>query len=379
MKKIGVFLLCLCMCILPVKAETLNLAPSSGAMILMEASTRQVINGVNEQEKMYPASTTKIMSMILLFEAINSKKISFDDMVTTSAYAASMGGSQIYLEENEQMSVHDMFKSVAIGSANDCIVALGEYIAGTNDEFVKMMNEKAKELKLVNTHFANATGLHDDNHYTCALDLATMAAYLIEIGGDKLLETTSTVETYVREDTDKKFWLVNTNKLLNAYSGIDGLKTGYTKEAGYCLVATAQRDGLRLIGVVLKEPTPKQRNSEMAQVLDYGFNLYESRYVYHQGDLVTTLEVNDSEIKETSLYAKNDITYISKKGEAYEPSYNIRILKNQAPLFTNETVAMLDLHSEDGKVQSYDLVILEDIPKLKFSQKVIRDFQKMWQ
>lgn len=379
MKKIGIMLLCLCMCLIPVKAETLNLAPNSGAMILMEASTRQVINGVNEQEKMYPASTTKIMSMILLFEALNSKKISFEDRVTTSAYAASMGGSQIYLEENEQMSVYDMFKSVAIGSANDCIVALGEYIAGTNDEFVKMMNEKAKELKLVNTHFANATGLHDDNHYTCAYDLAMMAAYLIEIGGDKLLETTSTVETYVREDTDKKFWLVNTNKLLNAYSGLDGLKTGYTKEAGYCLVATAKRDGLRMIGVVLKEPTPKQRNSEMAQVLDYGFNLYESRYVYHQGDLVTTLEVNDSEIKETNLYAKNDITYISKKGEANEPSYNIRILKNQAPLFNNETVAMLDLNSEDGKVQSFDLIILEDIPKLKFSQKVIRDFQKMWQ
>lgn len=379
MKKLGIFLLCLIVCIIPVNAEGINLAPNSGSMILIEASTGRIINALNEQEKMYPASTTKIMSMILLFEAINSKKITFDDMVTTSSYAASMGGSQIYLEENEQMSVHDMFKAVAIGSANDCIVALGEYIAGTNDEFIKMMNDKAKELKLLNTNFMNATGLHDDNHYTCAYDLGIMAAYLISIGGEELLKTTSTVEAYVREDSEEKFWLVNTNKLLNGYSGIDGLKTGYTKEAGYCLVATAKRDGLRLIGVVLNEPTPKQRNSEMAQVLDYGFNLYESRYVYRKGDIVTTLEVIDSEIKETNLYAKEDITYISKKGDAYEPSYNIHILKNQAPLFMNETAARLDLDNADGKTQSYDLVVLEDIPKLKFSQKMIRDFQRMWQ
>lgn len=362
-----------------VEAETLDLAPNSEASILIEAGTREVINAKKEQEKMYPASTTKIMSMILLFEAINTGKISFDDMVTTSAYAAGMGGSQVYLEENETMSVRDMFHCIAIGSANDATVAIGEFIAGTNDEFVRMMNDKAKELKLLNTHFANATGLHDDNHYTCAYDLAMMAAYLIEIGGDTLLEVTSTVEDYVREDTDKKFWLVNTNKLLNTYDGIDGLKTGYTKEAGYCLVGTAKRDGLRMIAVVLKEPTPKQRNSEVTQMLDYGFNLYESHYVYHQGDLVTQLEVFDSEVKETGLYAKTDIVQIVKKGENSDPSYNIKIIKNQAPIMANETVALLELKDRQGGSKDYELIVLEEIPKLKFTQKVLRDFQNMWQ
>ena len=379
MKKLAVMILVCCLCVLPVKAETLNLAMNSGASILIEASTRQVINGTNEQEKMFPASTTKIMSMILLFEALNDNRIHFEDIVTTSSYAASMGGSQIYLEENEQMSVKDMFSAVAIGSANDCIVALGEFIAGTNEAFIKMMNDKAKELNLVNTHFMNATGLHDDEHYTCAYDLAIMAAYLIEIGGETLLETTSTVETYVREDTDKKFWLVNTNKLLNAYSGMDGLKTGYTKEAGYCLVATAKRDNLRMIAVVLKEPTPKQRNAEIAQALDYGFNLYECKYIYKKGDIVTTLEVFDSTIKETPLHAKEDITYISKKGEDTPPSYTIQIIKNQAPIYPQETTATLELLDTQGSKQSFELMVNEDIPKLQFNQKIMRDFQRMWQ
>lgn len=211
---ICLFVMLLCMAPQVVYAEDLNLAPNASSSLLMEASTKQVLYSRQENEKLFPASTTKIMTMILMFEAIQKGTLKWDDVLTCSAYAASMGGSQVYLEEGEQMSVSDLFKAISIASANDACVMIGERIAGTNDGFVKMMNEKAKELNLVNTHFMNATGLHDDNHYTCALDLALMAAYLIEIGNDKLFATTSLYDSYIRENSAQKFWLVNTNKVV---------------------------------------------------------------------------------------------------------------------------------------------------------------------
>lgn len=376
MKKIITILLVFLCTLNCVKAD--DLASGSGAYILIEANSKEVIASKNEKEKMYPASTTKIMSLILLFEALNKQTIHLDDQVTTSAYAASMGGSQVYLEENEVMNVETLLRCIAIGSANDATVALGEYIAGSNQKFVEMMNEKAKELDLVNTHFVNATGLHDDQHYSCAYDLAMMAAYLIEIGQNTLLQVTSLVESYIREDTDKKFWLVNTNKLLRSYDGLDGLKTGYTKEAGYCLVATAKKNAMRMISVVLKEPTPKQRNQEASQLLDYGFHLYESKYVYHQGDLVTMMEVKDSLIKETGLYAKEDITYVTKKSEDLGPEYTIAIFKNKAPIENGETVAYLKLN-QNGNVTNHDLIVKEEVAKLAFTSKLYRDFVIMWQ
>ena len=237
-----------------------NLASGAESAILIDANSQQVLYHKNETKRLYPASTTKIMTMILLFEAIKEKRINWNDTLSCSAYAASMGGSQIYLEENEKMSVNELFKCVAIASANDASVLIGEGIAGSHQEFVKMMNEKAKQLKLVNTHFKNCTGLHDVEHYTCAKDLATMGAYLIKIGGKKLFSVTSLYDSYIREKNHQKFWLVNTNKLLKQYQGVDGLKTGYTKEAGYCIVTTCKKDNLRLIGVLMNEDKPHQEN-----------------------------------------------------------------------------------------------------------------------
>ena len=379
MKKIIIVLIVLSMSFIKVNGQSLDLAPNATASILIEANSKQILNAKNETEKLFPASTTKIMTMILMFEAIHSGQISFEDQITTSSYASSMGGSQVYLEENETMSLHEMFKCMAIGSANDATVAIGECIAGTNDAFVKMMNDKAKELKLVNTQFKNATGLHDPEHYSCAYDLAMMAAYLIEIGGDELLEVTSTYDTYIRENTDQKFWLVNTNKLLNAYTGLDGLKTGYTKEAGYCLVTTAKKDDLRIIGVVMQESDPKSRNKEMCQMLDYGFNLYENKVVYKKGDLVTQIDVYNSEIKTTGVYAKEDISYLVKKGEDQGPSYKIRILKNTAPFVSGEIVGQLDVMNEETVVFSSDLIVNENIAALTFVQKTVINIQRMFQ
>lgn len=373
----------LCLCIISmmifsvinVHAEELNLAPNAASALLMEASTCQVLYSSKESERLYPASTTKIMTMILMFEAIQKGTLKWDDILTCSTYAASMGGSQIYLEEGEQMSVTDLFKAISIASANDACVMLGERIAGTNDAFVQMMNEKAKELNLVNTHFTNATGLHDDDHYTCALDLGLMAAYLIEIGGDTLFETTSLYDSYIREDSDQKFWLVNTNKLLKSYDGCDGLKTGYTKEAGYCIVSTAKRNGLRLIAVVMKESEPKVRNQEVSQLLDYGFSLYESVTLFKQGDVIETVPITDAKEDYVEIVCKEDVVYVKDKSEEDRVTYVMNYTDLVPPFYQDETIGYILLMRDDVNIASFEVASNKDIAALSLAEKVYRYFQ----
>lgn len=373
-------LICLCVFVLclqitSVHGEELKLAPNASASLLMEASSRQVLYSNHEKEKLFPASTTKIMTMILLFEAIEKGSLKWDEELTCSAYAASMGGSQIYLEEGEKMSVADLFKAISIASANDACVMIGERIAGTNDNFVKMMNEKAKELKLVNTHFVNPTGLHDDNHYTCALDLGTMAAYLIEIGGERLLQTTSLYDSYIREDTAHKFWLVNTNKLLKSYQGADGLKTGYTKEAGYCIVSTAKRNGLRLIAIVLKESDPKVRNQEVSQLLDYGFSLYENITLFQKNDVIEKVNIDNARVSQVEIIAKDDIQYVQDKNDTTKVTYQMNYTNLVPPLKKGEVVGHLLLMRGDVNIGSFDVTVKTDVEALSFVEKVVNQLK----
>lgn len=374
-RKIMLCLLCTLCLIVPVKAEELKLTPNAGASILIEANSREVLYKKNEKEKMYPASTTKIMTMILMFEAIENGSLKWDDILTCSAYASSMGGSQVYLEEGERMSVEDLFKSIAIASANDACVMVGERIAGSCDHFVDMMNEKAKKLNLVNTHFMNPTGLHDDNHYTCAYDLSIMAAYLIEIGSDKLFSVTSLYDSYIREDSAQKFWLVNTNKLLKSYEGNDGLKTGYTSEAGYCIVSTAKRDGLRLIGVVLKEEQPKVRNEEVSQLLDYGFSLYESMKMYSSLDIVDKIEIENSREKEMNVVVKEDISYVQNRSQDSKVEVNFEYGTLIPPLSTEDVIGHLALYRDGENIASYPLYLESEVHALSFSEKFYNYFK----
>ena len=203
-----------------VKADEIDLNATSA--VLMEPISKEVIYSKNPHEKLYPASMTKMMGLYLILEAVDNNKISFDDEVIVSSYASSMGGTQIFLEENERMSLNDLFKSVAINSANDAIVAMGEYLASSNEKFVEMMNQKAQEFNMKDTHFVNATGFDDPNHYTSAYDMALLGSHLVEFN-EKILKYTSMQEGYVRENTQEPFWLVNTNKLLKYYEGLDGL------------------------------------------------------------------------------------------------------------------------------------------------------------
>lgn len=378
-KKILIFLLIISL--LPItnlQAIENDITPNASGAILIDADSKQILYDKNADKKLFPASTTKIMTMIIMFEAINNKKISFDDQVTTSKYAASMGGSQVYLEEGENMSLEDMFKSIAIASANDASVAVSEYIAGSTNKFVEMMNQKAKELNLKNTHFENVTGLHDNNHYTCPYDLAMMASYLIKIGGNKLLSVTSLYDSYIREDTKQSFWLVNTNKLLKLYDGVDGLKTGYTKEAGYCLVTTAKRDGQRLVGVVMKESEPKKRNEEMCNLLDYGFNNYKREIIYKKDSIIEKHVVDKMDNLTINVVCKEDIAYI--KAKANDQKYTTKIVykDNLLPVKKGDIVATLTVLCDDKEITSYNLYSDNDVEKATYFSKLIKTFKLLF-
>ncbi|MDQ0655308.1 D-alanyl-D-alanine carboxypeptidase (penicillin-binding protein 5/6) [Paenibacillus sp. W2I17] len=285
----------------PKGAGAADLAPSARSAILMDADTGTVIYEKNSHDQLPPASITKIMTMLLTIEAIDSGKLKLTDKVRASEYAASMGGSQIFLEPGEEMTVDDMLKGIAMASGNDASVAMAEKIAGSEEAFVQLMNERAKELGMKDTHFANCNGLPVDNHYSSAHDIAVMSRELLKHSG--ITKYTGAYQDYLRKDTEKPFWLVNTNKLVRFYQGADGLKTGYTSEAKFCLSATASKDGLRVVSVVLGEPNTKTRNSEVSSMFDYAFSQYTMKALYKAGDLLGSLKIEKGEVAELPLNA----------------------------------------------------------------------------
>ncbi|WP_278928696.1 D-alanyl-D-alanine carboxypeptidase family protein [Thomasclavelia cocleata] len=376
-----IFITLIVVCLLPitnVKALDNDVTPNARAAILIEANSKQVLYDKNSSEKLYPASTTKIMTMILMFEAIRDKKLSFEDKITTSKYAASMGGSQVYLEQGESMSLKDMFKSIAIASANDASVAVAEHIAGNIDKFVTMMNDKAKELNLKNTHFKNATGLHDDDHYTCAHDLALMAAYLIQIGGEDLLNVTSLYDSYIREDTKQSFWLVNTNKLLKLYDGVDGLKTGYTKEAGYCLVTTVKRNNQRIIGVLMKESAPKTRNEEMCSMLDYGFNNYKQEIIFKKDTVIEKHVIDKMENLTIDVKCKQDVAFTTAKNSNDKYTTEIIYKDDLLPIKKGDVVGTLIVTIDGKEAGSYELYSDNDANKATYFSKLFKTFKSLF-
>ena len=275
MKRVGLIVtICLLITMLPVRAGAVDLNVTGKSALLMDMATGTVLYEKNSHEKLAPASVTKVMTMLLIMEAIDSGKIKWDDMVITSEAAAAKGGSQIYLKVGESMTVSDMVKSIAVSSANDCACAMAEHIAGSEAAFVEKMNQRAKELGMNDTNFVNCTGLDDDesakNHLTSAYDIAIMSRELMQNHPDIQKFTTIWMDT-VRGGA---FGLANTNKLVRFYPGVTGLKTGFTSSAGYCLSATAQRDGLGLIAVVMGAETSQERFSACKSMLDYGFANY---------------------------------------------------------------------------------------------------------
>ena len=359
--------------------ENIGLAPQAGSAYVFEYNSEKVVFAKNENEKLFPASMTKMMGLLLIYEQLHAGKLSFDDMVVTSANAASMGGSQVYLEENETMSVRDLVESICIASANDAMVAMAEKIGGSHEHFVEMMNTKAKQLKMTNTHFVNATGLHDENHYTTAKDMGILAKALLAEGQDDLLAITSTYDAYIREDSEQPFWLVNTNKLLRQYPGVDGLKSGYTSQAKSCITITAKKDGVRLIAVVMKEPDSKTRNQEIMQLLDYGFQKFNVKTLYKKGQEVGNVFINNAKVKEVSVYAKQDISLVyENENDVKVTKEEIILTKQKAPYKKGEVIAKLQLQLQDGSLLTSDLYIEEDIEAIQYVDVFMQTLQKIF-
>ena len=375
MKKILVLLCVSFLFIFNVKAEELStLAESSKSAILLEPTTGEIIYEKNTHEKLPPASMTKIMSMLLIMESIENGIIDWKDMITVSENASSMGGSQILLETGEKMSVEDLFKGIAIASGNDAVVALAEAIAGTEEMFVKMMNDKSKELGLKNTNFKNPHGLDAANHYSTAYDMAIIAKELIK--HEKVLEYTSIYETYLRENLPTKIWLVNTNKLVRFYEGLDGLKTGFTNEAGYCLTFTAKKNNMRLLGVVMGEPDSTTRNSEVKEMLDYGFAQYEVETMLSTKSILDTKEVDKGKKRYVDLVPTENINFLNKKSEGKRnASYEVKIDNLKAPLKVGDKVGTLIIKEDNNKTRNVDITVSENIESANIIELFIRHLE----
>lgn len=345
-----------------VKASNLNLAENAKSAILIDASTGNIIYEKNAHEKLAPASMTKMMSMLLIMEAIDRGELKWNQMITASENASSMGGSQILLETGEKMSVKDLFKGIAVASGNDAVVALSEAIAGTEDEFVKRMNQRAKELGLQDTNFKNPHGLDTANHYSSAYDMSLIAKELVK--HEKVLEFTSIYEDYLREGQKNKVWLVNTNKLVRFYDGLDGLKTGYTKEAGYCLTSTAKRGDTRFITVVMGEPDTKTRNSETTSMLDYAFSQYESEKIFSKDNAVGTVRVDLGKTETVKLFPMEDVSVLNKKSENKKnANYELKVNHLSAPIKKGEKVGELILKVEGEKNRTIPLTVQNKVAK----------------
>ena len=373
MKKIVVFIfLFILIPMRYVKADELNLAENAKAAIIIEASSGKILWEKNAHEKLAPASMTKIMSMLLIMENIENGNLSWDEKITASLNASSMGGSQIFLEPGEKMTVKDLLKGIAIGSGNDATVAMAERIAGTESKFVEMMNSKAKELGLKNTNFKDSTGLDAENHYSSAYDMAIMAKELIK--HKKILEFTSTYEDYLRQDTGNSFWLVNTNKLVRYYQGVDGLKTGFTNTAGYCLTATAKRGDMRLITVVMNEPSSEIRSKETSSMLDYGFNTYEINKVLTKDSVVGNVKVSLGTKKSVDIVPIDDIDILrSKIGDKKDITYKVTANNVKAPIKKGTDVGDIIVYEDGKEIMKIDTTVINDVNKVNIFVAYLRN------
>lgn len=355
-----------------------TLAVNATSAILIEASTGEILFEKNSHEKLAPASMTKMMSMLLVLEAIENNVIAWDEVLTISKNASDMGGSQILLETGENMSVHDLFKGVAVGSANDAIVALAEAVGGSEEEFVSMMNKKARELSLNDTNFKNPHGLDEVNHYSSAHDMAIIAKELVK--HDKVLEFSSIYEDYLRKGTDREFWLVNTNKLVKFNPIVDGLKTGYTKDAGYCLTATSLKNDMRLIAVVMKEENSTTRNKEVTEMLDYGYAKYKIEKVVDKNDVIKTITLDKAAHENINIKAKEDLNKLLKKTTKLgDIKYEINMDEIKLPLKEKDKVGSLKIIEDNKVIGNVDLIVDENIKRVnifKLYLRTLRDIIK---
>lgn len=370
MKKLLFLLILFC---IPIRVFALELIPNATSGILIEPYSGKIIFEKDKDLEVSVASLTKMVSQIIILEEVEKGNIKWSDIVTVSRNASSMGGSQIYLSEGEKITVEDLMKGISVASGNDATLAMAEYISGSEEKFVRRMNKKVKELGLKHTRFSNCTGLDENDHYSSAYDMSIIAKELV-INHPEILRFSSIYEDYLRENTPNKFWLVNTNKLISQYSGTDGLKTGHTDLAGYCLSATTKRNDLRLIAIVLGESDSKIRNSETVDLLDYGFNNIRLKTLKKKNSVIKKIKLDKSN-ESIKLILKEDLNVVEDIDSDDMYSYDISINKISNNVNKGDILGTIKVISNNKVITTGDLISNKSVNKTSlinlFSDNII--------
>ncbi|MCT4606802.1 MAG: D-alanyl-D-alanine carboxypeptidase [Marinisporobacter sp.] len=369
--KIIVFSICFILifsnCCLLVSAQDFDV--NVRAAILIDAASGRIIYEKNSHDKLPPASVTKVMTMLLTMEAIDKGAISLEDKVLISDRASSMGGSQLYLEPGEEKTIDQLLKGIAVASANDACVALGEHISGTEEMFVKKMNEKAKKLGMKDTQFMNTNGLPQEGHYTSAYDISLMSQELLKYPKihDYLSIWMSTMKVGLKNKTQTNLQLTNTNKLIRNYPGANGIKTGYTSEAKYCLSASATKNDLTLIAVILGGATSDIRFNEAKKLLNYGFAAYSSVQIAKKNQIIDEMMVEKGKETKVNVVAKENLSALVKKGEENKVQKEIILPQSiKAPFEANEKIGEIILKKEDQEIGRVDIVTERGVKRANF-------------
>ena len=363
MKKIVFILISLFSFIFIKNVSAVEMEISAKSAILVDFNTGKVLYSKNENEPLAMASMTKVMSMLLIMEKIDDGSLKYDDIVEISTESSSMGGSQIFLNPGDKYKVIDLLKGVAMASANDAVVALAEKTYGSKEHFIEAMNKKAESLGLKNTHFVNVHGLDEEGHYSSAYDMSVMARELLK--HEKILDFTRVYEEYLTKPDGSQIWLVNTNKLVRFYDGVDGLKTGFTQNAGYCLTATGKKNNLRLISVVMGEESIEKRSSDTVKLLNYGFNTFKVNLIKNKSEILGKVNVQKGKKENVDVVLVNDLIELLNASD--KPSnYKFKILvdKITAPVKKGDGIGKVQVLNDNGiLISQVDITVNENVLK----------------
>lgn len=374
MKKI-IWIILISLIFIPSLNAEVDYAPGAKSAILMDSTTNKVLFEKNADEQLAPASMTKLASMLLIMETISSNNLKLSDQVLISENAASMGGSQVFLEAGETYTVEQLLKGIAIASGNDAVVALAEKISGSEEAFVEKINTRLKEIGAHNTHFVNVHGLDAQGHVSTARDMAIIASELLK--HPEILNYTSIYEEYLEKNDGTKTWMVNTNKLVRFYEGVDGLKTGFTSNAGYCLTATAKKGDLRLISVVMGEETSETRSTDTVNLLNYGFNSFKLNTIKTKEEILGKIRVEGGKEESANLRLLENATELLKITDQ-EPAYtfNLKVKSIKAPVRVGDKVGTAEIIDNEGNViDEVDVTVTSNIEKATILDYLIRNIR----
>ena len=363
MKKIVFILISLFSFLFIKNVSAVEMEISAKSAILVDFNTGKVLYSKNENEPLAMASMTKVMSMLLIMEKIDDGSLKYDDIVEISTESSSMGGSQIFLNPGDKYKVIDLLKGVAMASANDAVVALAEKTYGSKEHFIEAMNKKAESLGLKNTHFVNVHGLDEEGHYSSAYDMSVMARELLK--HEKILDFTRVYEEYLTKPDGSQIWLVNTNKLVRFYDGVDGLTTEFTQNAGYCLTATGKKNNLRLISVVMGEESIEKRSSDTVKLLNYGFNTFKVNLIKNKSEILGKVNVQKGKKENVDVVLVNDLIELLNASD--KPSnYKFKILvdKITAPVKKGDVIGKVKVLNDNGiLISEVDITVNENVLK----------------